>query len=243
MVTNEFRWGVNPAIPGHWLGMLRHEDFEVEIAADWIEVREQDDGQRDIQRARAQQIVEGIVRKIGLDEKTLYRATLGSVSRFDPHTNRRDVGVLLSASLAAKASVHADLTLTSADGTVIVDSRAERMAGLLSFAELAAGNDVLRRMTDYLLDYHSDPHKKLAPLFDIIELAAEAFGHKHKAATLLGIGIPRMKEATGIMHDPSIRSGRHRGRELGQQRDPTPAEAQLCEAVAEQIVREYIKRL
>lgn len=57
----------------------------------------------------------------------------------------------------------------------------------------------------------------------------------------LNVGIQRMKDATNIMNDSSIRSGRHRGQEVAMQRDPTPAEAQLCEGVAEQIVSEYTK--
>jgi hypothetical protein len=239
MATNEFRWGVKPAIPGHWRGTLSHDDFDVEIVADWIEARKEDIGQREVQQMRAQQIVDGIVRKIGLAERTRFTTTLASVSRFDPHSNRRDITAFLSGSPSGKASAHADMVLTSADGTVVVDSRKERMSELLRFADAAAKNGTLRRMSDYLLEYHADPDKKLAPLFDIIELAAEVFGHEHKAATSLGVGVQRMKDATNVMNDSSIRSGRHRGQEVSQQRERTPAEAQLCEAVADEIVTEY----
>jgi hypothetical protein len=122
-----------------------------------------------------------------------------------------------------------------------MDSRADRMAELPRFADDASNNATLRRMSDYLLDYYADPNKKLASLFDIIELATETFGHEHQAAKSLGIGIQRMKDAMQIMNDSSIRSGRHPGQEVGRQRDPTPAEAQLCQTVAGQIVTEYTK--
>jgi hypothetical protein len=222
MTTNEFRWGVKPAIPGHWLGTLRHDDFDVEIACDWIEARKEDDGQREPQQRRAQQIVEGIIRRIGLSERTRFMATLGSVSRFDPHSNRRDINVVLSDGLGVKMSAHADVVVTSADGTVVADSRKERMSELLRFADASAKSGTLRRMSNYLLEYHADPDKKLAPLFDIIELAAEVFGDEHKAATSLGVGVQRMKDATNVMNNSSIRSGRHRGQEVSQQREPTP---------------------
>lgn len=242
MAINEFRWGVEPVIPGHWRGTLTHDGFDVEIAGDWIEARKEDDGQQDVQQRRAQEIVEGIVRKVGLAEKTGFTATLGSVSRFDPHSNRRDINVILSEGVSAKASAgHADVVVTSADGTVLADSRIDRMAELLRFADTSATNDTLRRMTDYLLEYHADPDKRLAPLFDIIELATEVFGHQHKAATSLGVGIQRMKDAASVMNNASVLSGRHRGQEVAAQRDPTAAEGQLCEAVAEQIVSEYTK--
>jgi len=239
MATNEFRWGVKPAIPGHWHYTLRYESFDVEIASDWIELRKTEDVARDTQQRCAQQIVDGIIRKIGLAEKTRFTAKLGGIARFDPLSNRRDITVLLSDSVGLTMGGHADVLVTAADGTIVSDSRKDRMAELVRFANSSARNETLGRMSDYLLDYHADPEKKLAPLFDIIELATEVFGHEHKAATSLGIGIQRMKDATDVMNDSSIRSGRHRGQELGPQREPTQAEVELCETVAEQIVSEY----
>jgi hypothetical protein len=241
MAINEFRWGVKPAIPGHWRDTLKHDGFDVEITGDWIEVRKEEGGELDAQQRHAQQIVEGIIRKIGLTEEMRFAATLGSVSRFDPYSSRRDINVLLANGLGLKASAHADVVVTSADGKIVTDSRKDRMTDLLRFTNASAGSDTLRRLSDYLLEYHGDPEKKLAPLFDIIELATEVFGHEHTAATSLGVGIQRMKDTSNVINDSSIRSGRHRGQEVGQQREPTPAEAQLCETVAEQIVSEYAK--
>jgi hypothetical protein len=239
MATNEFRWGVKPSIPGQWRDTLKHDGFDVEIAGDWIEVRKEEDGERDVQQRHAETIVEGIIRKIGLAEKMRFTAVSGSVSQFDPQSGRRDINVLLSDGLVLKASVHADVVATSANGEIVADSRKDRMSELLTFVDMSAANGTLRRMSDYMLEYHDDPGKKLAPLFDIIELAAEVFGHEHKAATSLGVDLQRMKGATNVVNDASIRSGRHRGQELGCQRDPTPVEVHLCETVAEQIISEY----
>jgi hypothetical protein len=239
MPMHEFRWGVKPAIPGKWHGTLEHDGFDVEIACDWIEVRKEDHHDLDVQQRNAKQIVDGVIRRIGLADKMRFTATLGSVSRFDPQSNRRDINVFVSDSLGLKASAHADVVVTSADGRIVADSRKDRMDELFSFVDTSAANETLRRMSDYMLEYHDDPEKKLAPLFDIIELAAKVFAHEHKAATTLGIGIQRMKDATNIMNDSGIRTGRHRGQEAGSQREPTPAEAQLCESVAEEIVTEY----
>jgi hypothetical protein len=241
MATNEFRWGVKPAIPGQWRDTLKHDGFDVEIAGDWIEVRKEEHGERDAQQRRAEEIVEGVTRKIGLAEKMRFTAILDSVSRFDPQSDRRDINVFLSDSLVLQASLHADVVVSSADGRIVADSRKERMAELLKFVDASAANETLRRMSDYLLEYHDDPEKKLAPLFDIIELAAEVFGHEHKSATSLRVDLQSMKNATNVMNDASIRSSRHRGQELGCQREPTPAEAHLCETVAEQILNEYAK--
>src|SRR5579864_8051843 len=239
MTINEFRWGIKPAVPGHWRETLSHDGFEIEIADDWIEVRKEDNGERDAQQKRAQQIVEGIVRKIGLYEKAKFTATFGSLARFDADSNRRDTTAFISDSV--KASVHMDIVLTSADGTVIADSKKEREAELLRFADLCSGNENLRAISDYLLEYHSDPQKKLAPLYDIIERADKIFGSRDKAAIALGVSKKTISRTTGVINDKTIRSGRHRGQELIGQRDPSPAESQLCEAVAKQIVNEYAK--
>jgi len=204
-------------------------------------VRKEEHGERDAEQRRAEKIVEGVTRKIGLAEKMRFTAKFDSVSRFDPQSDRRDINVFLSDGLVLQASLHADVVVSSADGRIVADSRKERMAELLKFVDASAANETLRRMSDYLLEYHDDPEKKLAPLFDIIELAAEVFGHEHKSATSLRVDLQSMKNATNVMNDASIRSSRHRGQELGCQREPTPAEAHLCETVAEQILNEYAK--
>lgn len=91
MGVNEFRWGVKSPIPGHWhTAKLAHDGFEVEIAADWIEVRIKDNGQLDAQRKSAEEIVEGIVRKMGLGERVRFMATFKSISQFNPQSNCRD---------------------------------------------------------------------------------------------------------------------------------------------------------
>lgn len=148
---HEFRWGVKPAIPGKWHGTLEHDGFDVEIACDWIEVRKEDHHDLDVQQRNAKQIVDGVIRRIGLADKMRFTATLGSVSRFDPQSNRRDINVFVSDSLGLKASAHADVVVTSADGRIVADSRKDRMDELFSFVDTSAANETLRRMSDYML--------------------------------------------------------------------------------------------
>lgn len=239
MAICEFHWGVKPTIPDQWRSAVTHEGFEIEIAADSIEVRKAEDGQQDAQLRQAQAIVEGILRGIGLAEQTRYAATLGSVTRFDPNLNRRDIAVHLSAGLTMKASL--DAVLVSADGVVTADTRKDRIHALLRLAESCTKNATLRRMCDYLLDYHADPGKKLAPLFDIIELAAKAFGDRKKAAASLSLRARQVNDAVTVMNDPTVRTARHRGQELQRQRDATAEEVALCETLAQDIVDRYAK--
>jgi len=238
MAINGFRWGVKPEIPGRWHATRRHDGFEIEIADEWIEARKEDDGQQHLQEARAGEIIQAIIQGIGLREKSLFRARLGSASRVDAQASRRDANVFVEG-LEGKASVHADAVVIAADGRVVADSRADALEELLRFAESTTANGTLRRMASYLLEYYADPQKKLAPLFDIVELAREVFGNEPKAATLLGLSHQNFKSARRVMNDRTVRSGRHRGQELGPQRGPSPDESRLCEALAEQIVNRY----
>jgi hypothetical protein len=241
VTINEFRWGVKPAIPGHWCGTFKHENFDVEITSDWVEARTEDDGHIEAQRARAEEIVSGVLRKIGLSESARFTASFGSQSQFDSSANRRDINVFLSEGVSARMSAHADVVVTASDGTVISDSRAERFSDLFQFSDDSTTSVTLRRLTDYLLEYHADKEKKLAPLFDIIELAKEVFGTEKDAAAALGIPSSRFRDSRRVINDKTLQKGRHRGQELGTLREPTRAELELCETLAEQIVIEYTK--
>jgi hypothetical protein len=241
MATNEFRFGVKPTIPGNWHTTVSHDGFEIEIAADWIEARIEDVGHQESQRGRIEPFVHGVARTIGLKEKKRFTATLGSIAKFDARTNRRDTTAFLSGTALGTSTGHAEMVLRSSDGTIITDTRQERISGMLCFADSSSQDQTLTRMSDYLLEYYSDPGKRLAPLFDIIELADKSFGGRERAANALGISNRQMKSATGVMNNKEIRSSRHRGQALGNQRDPQPEEMRQCEAVAEKIVTEYAK--
>jgi hypothetical protein len=239
MTIAEFRWALSPAIPSHWQETLSHDGFEIEITRNWIEARKDTEDNQDNQQRHAERIVEGIVRKIGLEERTRFTITLSLIGKFDPQTGRRDIIGLISGRASGKSSGHADMIATDANGTVIADTRKERIADLLKFADTSSRSANLQRMTDYLLEYHADDDKKLAPLYDLIEFAIKIFGRK--ASQSLGVSSNKLSSATRIINDKEIISGRHMGQYVGPQRKPTSAESKLCEEVAEQIVRDYTK--
>lgn len=241
MATNEFRWGVRPNIPGHWHTTIAHEEFQIEITATWIEARAEESDEPEIQRKQAEQVIQGMLRWIGLSEKKQFTATLDSRSRSEPSSGRRDVTIYASGLLLRASVGHIDVVVTGPDGTVKADSRQAWVSEMLRFAKASTKDAILPRMTDYLLEYYADPDKRLAPLFDIIELAEKHFGHVHDAARRLNVDIQDIKDARDIMNDESIRTSRHRGQELGEQRAPTSEETAVCEAVAERIVAEYDK--
>jgi hypothetical protein len=99
----------------------------------------------------------------------------------------------------------------------------------------------VKRMSDYLLDYYVDPEKKLAPLFDIFELAVKVFRNEDELSKSLQIEPDEIRAVKKTTNERRIRTSRHRGQYLGQQRDVTSHERRRCEVAAERIVAECVR--
>jgi hypothetical protein len=82
MATNEFRWGIKPTVPGQWHNTCTHDGFEIEISAEWIEARKEDDGQQNVQRDRAEQIVD--VKGLPFEYRSLSIFILGTTGKRRP---------------------------------------------------------------------------------------------------------------------------------------------------------------
>ncbi len=231
--------GGNSGFAGHWQGVFHSGEFEIEVCGNWVEARAEALEDVNGQRQSAEAMVTNLIRVIGLKEKTVYRARLGSISRFDSNLNTRDVPVFPEGATARVSGGHAELRLLGPNGEVLIDSREQRLQDALQLAQTAGSNPILRRMIDFRLSYHGDADRKLASLLDIIELAETAFGHEHKAAEQLGIDLKEMQAARKITHDKHILTGRHPGRTVGVQRSPTPEELNLCERIVDTIIANY----
>jgi hypothetical protein len=145
----------------------------------------------------------------------------------------------VSAAITARATVSADIQASDACGNVIFDSRVERAARIDKSVNALAQDETFLRMTDYWLEYCSDPKKKLAPLFNIIELAKTKFGSLEKAATTLIISLTKIKEAKRIMNDCGIENSRHPGRSPVSPKPVSNEDRHVCEQIAEAIVKNY----
>jgi hypothetical protein len=264
MVTNEFQWGVKPEIPAHWRGIIHVDQFDIELCADRIEARAKDEGEINVMQANAEAIVEGIACDIGLDEKAPYRVRLASRSQSNSDTGQRSATVFIPTPTALKLSMgRAEVVVVDSSGTVLRDSRAERFDRLSEAAYKIAGDERLQRIIGYLFEYYEDPNKRLAPLFDIIEFVAERLSpagtrsagmndgkkklgreNKKRKAAAISLGIPfeLFNDVGNIANNRNIRISRHRGLGLGPQRDPTEAEREKCERLAETIIERF-KRL
>jgi hypothetical protein len=124
-----------------------------------------------------------------------------------------------------------------------LDSREVEAQKITTLAERARRSLSLQRMLGYMVEFRSDPEKKLAPLYDIIKIVETEFGDRKKAATALGIPFDDLHRAGGILHDPAILTSRHRGESTDPQRAATDEELAHCIGVAETIIRTYAEKL
>jgi hypothetical protein len=66
-------------------------------------------------------------------------------------------------------------------------------------------------MLDMQAAFYVDPEKKIAPLFDIVELIEAEYRGESGAANALGISRNALEEVKRIANDPAIRTARHPG--------------------------------
>lgn len=238
-VQNEFNWGVLPSIPGHWHGTIDHSGFRITISADSILASVEDAGRDEEQRNQAEDIISNVLREIGLLEQTRFSKKLGSLAKFNPETQTRNISTLVEGG-QMRMNAHADTRVECADGTVR-DSRVERFQRLQHCTDLQRKSESLRTLTDYLLEYHADPEKKLFPIYDIIEEAQNLLGGRLYEADGLGISKKAIDRVTKITNREPIRTGRHRGARVEALRDITPKETRICETAAMLIIERYRK--
>jgi hypothetical protein len=238
-IRNEYGWGVAPAIPGHWQRSFVQGEFEIEIKATSIEVRAEAGPDENVQKGRANTVVENLVRAIGLQERTQYTAWFGSMARLDTVKGTQSIEVTCEPAILRMSGGHVDFKVTDAEGMVVFDSREQRLNDALELASAAATSDTLRRMIDFRLAYYADPEHHLDHLLNIMELAETALGHEHVAARKLSIELRKLQEARKITHNREIDIGRHPGQTLGPQRPPTAEELKLCEEVVDAIIAGY----
>jgi hypothetical protein len=242
-IQNEYGWEVRPPIPAHWQTTFAHDEFQIEVKGTSIEIRTDAGPDEEVQKQRATALVENLIRAIGLQERTQYRARFVSMAKLDMLKRTRSITLQCEPATLRISGGHVDVKVTNAEGKVVFGSKEERFDDALALASAAEKSETLRRMIDFRLAYYNDPEHHLDHLLNIMEVAETAFGHEHVAAKKLGIELSKLQEARKITHNKEIDVGRHPGQTLGPQRPPTAEELRLCEEVVDAIVAGYTRHL
>lgn len=152
----------------------------------------------------------------------------------------RDVVIMPGTGQLTITGFAPDMRITSADGTVIRDTRVERLADDSSFvqrlASKAATSPALSRMLESFSRSVDDPDNELVHLYEIRDVAAESFGCDADARNALGISKADWGALGRLANEDPLRQGRHRGRHLQGLRDATHEELQQARTVARKIL-------
>lgn len=144
------------------------------------------------------------------------------------------------------ASDSADCVLANAEGVVLKDTKAERIAANNAFAERveAHASDALLRAL--LVSYRAsvrDPNDELVHLYEIREALSKQFGGETTARATLGVSKHEWSELGRISNSLPVRQGRHRGQSPGVLRDATEEELTTARRAAFEMIQRYLDHL
>ena len=147
-----------------------------------------------------------------------------------------------------RISDHVDLMITNKNGSIVADTRAERIERKQFLGNLAVkygSSDPLAR--ELLLNYNkamNDSNHFLSHLYDNIDTLIRDFGREQKARAKLQITKAQWSELSKLANKAPLREGRHRGLAKREElRNATKDERDTAMNIAADIVEKYLKYL
>lgn len=139
-----------------------------------------------------------------------------------------------------------DFQVTDRHGSVVSDSRRERIEKKKSLAELVNAYRSSDAVLSALLKSHGaavrDPDNELVHLYEIREALCKRFGNEHAARSALGVS-SSWSRFRQLCNDEALRQGRHRGKNVGGLRDATDAELMEARGIARSMIESYLQHL
>jgi hypothetical protein len=140
-----------------------------------------------------------------------------------------------------------DAIVRSADGTIIRDTRAERIASEKSevddLSAKAQQSATLRRMLESFQIAIDDPENELTHLYEIRDALGKTFGSDKAAKDALGIGSSQWSTFGQLANDEPLLEGRHRGKHANRLRHATPEELSTVREMARDWIRIFAATL
>jgi hypothetical protein len=244
MAKYEFCWTVSPSRQRLWQETLEIDGLKVEVLSDRIVVRaDSADVSADKLRIHAGHIVAGLVRAMSFHENLslTYEFSCTTTTLAD---GRSHVAIEVTDSFEVRDNVTSEVYSYVKCGAVIVkhSDQVNLQNILLDFERLRASRQY-SAMLEFITAFRSDPERKLAPLYNILEVAEGEFCGRKLAARALGLNQADLGDLGKTANDPTIRTARHPGNNAGVVRDITAAELTHCERIAEEIIHAYAKRI
>lgn len=244
MANYTFSFPITPKIGRTWPNKKTCDGFEIEVRDDELLLCiDSADGSDDRLKANAQELAACLIAAMSFQEKQPLSGVLGRVVKTFPDGR---TGTALLPSDKMEMGDRVDFVVEashSADAYVVLDSRAVEADVITTFALRARRSVSLKHMLDWMEEFHRDPDRKLAPLFDIVELVEKELGGLDKTRDRLGISRQGLEKAMQVANDDSIRTARHPGVRPTSLREITPEELNHCIKTAEAIIRSYAENV
>jgi hypothetical protein len=242
----EFCWKVEPACKRQWQRGYSADGFDIEISGDCIFVRtDLAATAEDELKGRAENIAKNFVRAMAHKEKRWLVPEFAHIKRTVQTPERSDIGLRLEEQLPGMRDEVSwtKISYVKLHAVLIEHSQNLGLDELIRLSERARRSPSLQKMLDMQTAFYVDPEKKIAPLFDIVELIEAEYRGESGAAQALGISRKALEKVKRIANDPAIRTARHPGQAMGSLRDITSDELRHCIRTIEAIISEYATQI
>lgn len=160
---------------------------------------------------------------------------------------RRDIFMEVEPGRLTLSGGNVDFQVVDKNGTVISDSKRDRLAKKRSLSELV----ITHRSTDALLDrilksYEAavrDPDNELVHLYEIREALSKRFRGETTTRATLDISATDWSRFGQLCNSEPLRQGRHRGKSVGALRDATETELAEARGKARTMIEAYLGNL
>lgn len=185
---------------------------------------------------------------LGVQLLTFRPYTLSSARRTREHPDgRRDTFIELEGISVIAMGGSVDCRITAADGTVLADTKADRIAEKRVLAERIAkyrpSSPTLASMLSSFGAATRDPQNELVHLYEVRDALSSELGGKTGAMRTLGIPAATWSRLGQLCNDEPLRQGRHRGKGGASLRDATDAELSEARELARSMLRAYVNLL
>lgn len=145
---------------------------------------------------------------------------------------------------AAHVFDRVDILIRDPDGTVIGDTKRDRIDKKRRLAELVArhaqNDSTLAAMVNSFDASISDPDNFLVRLYEIRDALQKKFRGQKEAQEATDISNSNWRELGRLADSEPLRQGRHRGKNVGQLRDATRDETETAFSIARDMIEKYL---
>jgi hypothetical protein len=175
-----------------------------------------------------------------------YELSRSTMIRLHPD-GRRDIYLDAETGKFVVTGGESDIQITKKDGTVVVDSKRDRIEKKRRLAELLSTYRATdETLASLLRSYDAgvrDPDNELVHLFEIRDALSTKFGGDDATQSALNISSTSWSRLGGLCNNEPLRQGRHRGRIGGTLRDATEAELKKARGIARAMIEAYLQYL